>query len=66
MEGSLDQVLFATKLEFPKILVPRLFQNTSNVYVECSEKLKQLYSLCDQLLEVLIYFYFIVLILICF
>ena len=28
LEGSLDQVLFAAKLEFPKILVPRLPQHT--------------------------------------
>ena len=31
LEGSLDRVLFAAELEFPKILVPRLRQNTSNM-----------------------------------
>ena len=29
LEGSLDRVLFATELEFPKILVPRLPQHTN-------------------------------------
>ena len=49
LEGSLDRVLFAAELEFPKILVPRLSQHTSNVNIECagkSEWSKQLYSLC--------------------
>ena len=48
LEGSLDRVLLAAKLEFPKILVPRLSQHTSDVNVECtgkSEWSKQLYSL---------------------
>ena len=57
LEGSLDRVLFAAELEFPKILVPRLSQHTSNVNTECAGKLewsKQLYSLCcDQLLGAL-------------
>ena len=66
LEGSLNQVSFATEVEFPKILVPRLHQNTSNVNIECATKLKQLYYLCDQPLGALIYCYFIVLILICF
>ena len=55
LEGSLDSLLFAAKHELPKILVPRLPQNTSNVNTECAGKLKQLYSLSDQLLGVLIY-----------
>ena len=63
MEG---RVLFAAELEFPKILVPRLTQNSSNVNTECARKSKQLYSLCDQLLGALIYPHFIILILICF
>ena len=50
LEGSLDRVLFATELKFPKLLVPKLLQNTSNVNTECARKLKQPYSLCDQLL----------------
>ena len=37
MEGSLDQVLFASELEFPKIAVPRLPQHTSNVNIECAK-----------------------------
>ena len=48
LEGSLNRVLFAAELEFPKILVPRLPQHTSNVNIECagkSEWSKQLYSL---------------------
>ena len=48
LEGSLDRVLFATELEFPKILVLRLPQHTSDVNTECagkSEWSKQLYSL---------------------
>ena len=48
LEGSLDRVLFAAELEFPKILVPRLPQHTSNVNIECagkSEWSKQLHSL---------------------
>ena len=35
LEGSLDRVLLAAELEFPKILVPRLPQHTSNVNIEC-------------------------------
>ena len=48
LEGSLNRELFAAELEFPKILVPRLPQHTSNVNIECagkSEWSKQLYSL---------------------
>ena len=66
LEGSLDGVLFAAELEFPKMPVPRLPQNKSNVNIECAGKSKQLYSLCDQLLGALIYLNFIVLIPICF
>ena len=42
LEGSLVRVLFADELEFPKILVPRLPQNTSNVNIESIGKSKQL------------------------
>ena len=59
-------VLFAAELEFPKILVPRLPQNASNVNTEGTGKGKQLYYLCSQLLGVQIYLHFIVLILFCF
>ena len=53
-EVSLDQVLFAAELEFSKILVPRLPQNTRNVNNGCAEKPKQLYYLRYQLLGALI------------
>ena len=66
LEVSLDRVLFAAELEFPKILVPSLPQNTLNVNSECTGKSKQLYSLCDQILRALIYLHCIILILICF
>ena len=48
LEGSLDRVLLAAEIEFPKILVPRLPQHSSDVNIECSGKSKQskqLYSL---------------------
>ena len=38
LEGSLDRVLLAAELEFPKILVPRLPQHTSDVNIECAGK----------------------------
>ena len=63
LENSLDPVLFAAELEFPKILVPRLPRNTSNVNIECAGKSKQLYYLCDQPLGAQIYFNFIILML---
>ena len=68
MEDNLDWVLFVAELEFAKILVPRLPQNTSNVNIVCvrKSKQKQLYSLCDQLLGALICLNFIILSLICF
>ena len=50
LEGSLNQVLFAAELDFPKIPVHRLPQNSSNVKTEYAG----------------IYLYFIILILICF
>ena len=48
LEDSLDRVLLATEPEFPKILVPRLSQHTSDVNIECageSDWSKQLYRL---------------------
>ena len=48
LEGSLDQVLFAAEHVFPKILIPKLQQNASNVYAECAGEQKHRYSLCDQ------------------
>ena len=66
LEGSLVRVLFVAELGFPKILVPRLPQNASNINIESTGKSKQPHYLCDQLLGVLIYLHFIVLILICF
>ena len=64
VEGNQDGVLFPAELEFPKTLISRLPQNTSNVNIECARKSKQLCSLCDQLLGGLIYLYFIILIII--
>ena len=66
LEGCLDRVLLAADLEFPKILVPKLPQNTSNVNIDRARKSKQLYYLCEQLLGAMIYLHFIFLILICF
>ena len=65
LEGNLDRVLFAVELEFRKILVARLSQNSSNVSIEYAGKSRQLYSLSDQHLGALIYLHFIILILIC-
>ena len=64
LEGSLNRVLFAAELEFSKMLVPSLPQNTSNVSNECAGKSKQLYSLSVQVLLALIYLHFTVLTLI--
>ena len=36
LEGSLDRVLLGAELKFPKILIPRLPQHTSNVNIECA------------------------------
>ena len=44
LKGSLDQVLLAPELEFPKILVPRQYNHTSDVNIDY-EWSKQLYSL---------------------
>ena len=66
LEGSLDRILFATELEFPKVLVTRLPQNSLNVNNECAKKLYRIYSLCVQLLGVIIYLHFLIVILICF
>ena len=38
LEGSLVLVLFVAELDFPKILVPRLPQDTSDVNIESSVK----------------------------
>ena len=34
LEGRLDRVIFAAEFEFPKILLSRLPQHTSNVNIE--------------------------------
>ena len=44
LEDSLDLVLFAAELEFPKILVPRLPQHTSDVNTETLNALESQYS----------------------
>ena len=67
LDGSLDRVLFVAELEFPKILVPKLPQHTSDVNIECARKVKTtLLFTHDQLLRALIHFNFIILILIYF
>ena len=70
LEGSLDRVLFAAELEFPKILVSRLPQHTSDVNIECAGKAvwsKQLrYLYVTNSWSTLVHFNFIILILICF
>ena len=38
LEGSLDPVTFTAEIEFWKILVPRLLQNSSNVNIEWAGK----------------------------
>ena len=38
LEGSLDRVLLVAEHEFPKIVVPRLRQYTSDVNLECAGK----------------------------
>ena len=38
LEGILDQLLLVAELEFPKIIVPRVSQHTSDVNVECAGK----------------------------
>ena len=40
LKSTLNRVLFAAELEFPKILIRRLPQNTSNVNTECARKSK--------------------------
>ena len=47
LEGSLDRVLLAAELEFPKILVPRLSQHTSDVNIECPGKSEWSEQLCS-------------------
>ena len=41
LEGNEDGVLFPAELEFPKTIISRLLQNTSNVNLECAGKSKQ-------------------------
>ena len=38
LEGGLDRVLFAAELEFLKIMVPKLTQDTTNVNNDCAGK----------------------------
>ena len=64
LEGILDGSLFASELEFPKILVPRLPKKTPHVNTEYARKLKQLFFYVISLLDHQC-LYFIALILIC-
>ena len=54
LEGTLNWVLFVAELEFSKMLVLRLPQNTSNLNIEWALKSKQLCPLRDQPLGPLI------------
>ena len=47
LKGTLDRVLLAAELEFPKILVPRLPQHISNVNTECAGKSEWSKQLCS-------------------
>ena len=47
LAGLCDIIIVIRNGRYPKILVLRLPQHTSNVNTECAGKLKQLYSLCD-------------------
>ena len=44
LEGGLDRVLFAAELEFLKIMVPKLTQDTTNVNNDCAGKLRPIRS----------------------
>ena len=46
LEGSLDQVLLAAELEFPKIITLRLPQHTSTVNTECAGESEWSNQLC--------------------
>ena len=48
LESRQYRILFGAELEFPKILVPSLRQNSLTVNLECAGKLSRLHSLCDQ------------------
>ena len=64
LEGSLDQVLIPAELDFSKILIPRQFQHTSNVNIECARMVKTtVFFIRDQPFEALIHLNFIILIL---
>ena len=66
LEGSLDRILFATELEFSKILVPKLPQHTSNANIKCAESQNgqnNLLFIFDQPLGALIHLNFIILVL---
>ena len=42
LKSNLVRVLFAAEIDFPKILVLRLPENTSNVNIESSGKIKKI------------------------
>ena len=60
----MDRVLLAAELEFPKILVPRLPQHTSDVNIECAGKSEIVKTIvfftCDQLFGAPIHLNFII------
>lgn len=57
LECRLNRALFVAELEFLKILLTRLPQNTLNVNIKCVGKQKKLYSLCEQPVEAVMFFY---------
>ena len=63
LESNLDRVLFAAQLEFPKILVPMLPQDTSMQILNVPESQNGQNVIFGQLLGAVIYHNFIILIL---
>ena len=57
LEGGLDRILFAAELEFLKIMVPKLTQDTTNVNNDCAGKLRPIRSVISWLEQWYIYFY---------
>ena len=49
LEGGLDRILFAAELEFLKIMVPKLTQDTTNVNNDCAGKLRPIRSVISRL-----------------
>ena len=63
LEDSLDRVLFAAELEFPKILAPRLPQHASNVNIKCAGKSEWSKQLCSLYLASFLEHWYIIILL---